>query len=157
MPRPNFDNERKQFYSISEVAKITGMNETTLRFWEKEFKEINPRRSGRGIRFYSNDDLKTIQLVQYLTKEKGLTLEGARKRLKENRGKEASAMDILQRLQNIRGELLAIRNNIELLETRDAAPARQKKAEGSAAGAGGNNPTQEKDDTSDTYPTLKLF
>lgn len=127
MPRPNFDNERKQFYSISEVAKIIGVNETALRFWEKEFKEINPRRSGRGIRFYSNDDLETIKLIHYLTKEKGLTLEGARKRLKENRKKEASAMDVLQRLQEIRSELLAIRNNIELIETKAESVSKPQK------------------------------
>lgn len=152
MPRPNFDNERKQFYSISEVAKIIGVNETALRFWEKEFKEINPRRSGRGIRFYSNDDLETIKLIHYLTKEKGLTLEGARKRLKENRKKEASAMDVLQRLQEIRSELLAIRNNIELIETK--AESKKDKAEEKEAH---KIPEDTKEDGNDTLQTLTLF
>ena len=152
MPRPNFDNERKQFYSISEVAKIIGVNETALRFWEKEFKEINPRRSGRGIRFYSNDDLETIKLIHYLTKEKGLTLEGARKRLKENRKKEASAMDVLQRLQEIRSELLAIRNNIELIETK--AESKKDKAEEKEAL---QIPEDAKEDGNDTLQTLTLF
>lgn len=152
MPRPNFDNERKQFYSISEVAKIIGVNETALRFWEKEFKEINPRRSGRGIRFYSNDDLETIKLIHYLTKEKGLTLEGARKRLKENRKKEASAMDVLRRLQEIRSELLAIRNNIELIETK--AESKKDKAEEKEAH---QIPEDTKEDGNDTLQTLTLF
>lgn len=152
MPRPNFDNERKQFYSISEVAKIIGVNETALRFWEKEFKEINPRRSGRGIRFYSNDDLETIKLIHYLTKEKGLTLEGARKRLKKNRKKEASAMDVLQRLQEIRSELLAIRNNIELIETK--AESKKDKAEEKEAR---QIPEDAKEDGNDTLQTLTLF
>ena len=152
MPRPNFDNERKQFYSISEVAKIIGVNETALRFWEKEFKEINPRRSGRGIRFYSNDDLETIKLIHYLTKEKGLTLEGTRKRLKENRKKEASAMDVLQRLQEIRSELLAIRNNIELIETK--AESKKDKAEEKEAH---QIPEDTKEDGNDTLQTLTLF
>lgn len=126
MPRPNTDNERKQFYSISEVAKIIGVNETALRFWEKEFKEINPRRSSRGVRFYSNEDLETIKLIHYLTKEKGLTLEGVRKRLRDNKAKENSTLEVLQRLKEIRSELLSIRNNIELIETKEAK-ARLKK------------------------------
>ena len=152
MPRPNFDNERKQFYSISEVAKIIGVNETALRFWEKEFKEINPRRSGRGIRFYSNDDLETIKLIHYLTKEKGLTLEGARKRLKENRKKEASAMDVLQRLQEIRSELLAIRNNFYIIETK--AESKLDKADEKEAH---QIPEDTKEDGNDTLQTLTLF
>lgn len=155
MPQINSDKERKQFYSISEVARIVGVNETALRFWEKEFKEISPRRSGRGIRFYSNDDLDTIKLIHYLVKDKGLTLEGARKRLKENRGKEASAMDVLQRLQDIRRELLAIRNNIELIEAREEVPAKAGKGRNPGKEAILPSDTKKEDDAS--HPTLTLF
>lgn len=135
---------------------MIGVNETALRFWEKEFKEINPRRSGRGIRFYSNDDLETIKLIYHLTKEKGLTLEGARKRLRENRSKEVSTMDVLQRLQDIRSELLSIRNNIELIETKEdkqSKPKAEKNLPDETRQTG--EPATEKED--DTLPPLTLF
>ncbi|MEG1573981.1 MAG: MerR family transcriptional regulator [Bacteroidales bacterium] len=118
MANANSDYEQKQFYSIGEVSKIVGTNETTLRFWEKEFNEINPRRSSRGVRFYSNDDLKTIKLIHHLIKEKGLTLDGTRKRLKNNRSKESNTLEILNRLQELRTDLIAIRNGVELIGTK---------------------------------------
>ena len=110
---------KKQFYSISEVAEIVGTNESTLRFWEREFKEIKPRRASRGIRLYSNSDLQVVKLIYHLVKEKGLTLDGAKKRLKENSAKENSVMDVINRLKEVRAELMAIRNYIDFLETEE--------------------------------------
>lgn len=110
---------KKQFYSISEVAEIVGTNESTLRFWEREFKEIKPRRASRGIRLYSNSDLQVVKLIYHLIKEKGLTLDGAKKRLKENSAKENSVMDVINRLKEVRAELMAIRNYIDFLETEE--------------------------------------
>ena len=110
---------KKQFYSISEVAEIVGTNESTLRFWEREFKEIKPRRASRGIRLYSNADLQVVKLIYHLVKEKGLTLDGAKKRLKENSAKENSIMDVISRLKDVRAELMAIRNYIDFLETEE--------------------------------------
>ncbi|MBR5323518.1 MAG: MerR family transcriptional regulator [Muribaculaceae bacterium] len=117
---------KKQFYSISEVAEIVGTNESTLRFWEREFKEIKPRRASRGIRLYSNADLQIVKLIYHLVKEKGLTLDGAKKRLKENSAKENSIMEVMNRLKEVRAELLAIRNYIDFLETEERERALQK-------------------------------
>ena len=117
---------KKQFYSISEVAEIVGTNESTLRFWEREFKEIKPRRASRGIRLYSNADLQIVKLIYHLVKEKGLTLDGAKKRLKENSAKENSIMEVMNRLKEVRAELLAIRNYIDFLETEERERASQK-------------------------------
>ena len=117
---------KKQFYSISEVAEIVGTNESTLRFWEREFKEIKPRRASRGIRLYSNADLQVVKLIYHLVKEKGLTLDGAKKRLKENSAKENSVMDVINRLKEVRAELMAIRNYIDFLETEERERATQK-------------------------------
>ena len=117
---------KKQFYTISEVAEIVGTNESTLRFWEREFKEIKPRRASRGIRLYSNADLQIVKLIYHLVKEKGLTLDGAKKRLKENSAKENSIMEVMNRLKEVRAELLAIRNYIDFLETEERERASQK-------------------------------
>ena len=119
---------KKQFYTISEVAEIVGTNESTLRFWEREFKEIKPRRASRGIRLYSNADLEIVKLIFHLVKEKGLTLDGAKKRLKENAAKESSIMEVVSRLKEVRAELLAIRNYIDFLETEERELTSQKEA-----------------------------
>lgn len=119
---------KKQFYSISEVAEIVGTNESTLRFWEREFKEIKPRRASRGVRLYSNADLQIVKLIYHLVKEKGLTLDGAKKRLKENSVKENSTMEVVNRLKEVRAELMAIRNYIDFLETEERERASQKEA-----------------------------
>lgn len=126
--------QKKQFYSISEVAEIVGTNETTLRFWEREFKEINPRRASRGVRLYSNTDLEAVKLIYHLVKEKGMTLEGAKKRLKGNTSKESNIMNVVNRLKSVRAELMAIRNYIQILEIEESnqlskRPGRRKESE----------------------------
>ena len=118
---------KKQFYSISEVAEIVGTNESTLRFWEREFKDIKPRRASRGVRLYSNADLQIVKLIFHLVKEKGLTLDGAKKRLKENSTKESNTMSVINTLKGIRAELLAIRNYMDFLETEEKERTTQTK------------------------------
>lgn len=59
----NTNKELKLFYSISEVAKMFNVSETLLRFWEKEFPNIKPRKAGRGIRQYSKDDIEEVRSV----------------------------------------------------------------------------------------------
>lgn len=117
---------KKQFYSIGEAAEIVGTNESTLRFWEREFKEIKPRRASRGVRLYSNGDLEIVKLIHYLVKEKGLTLDGAKKRLKENTSKESNTMQVINKLKDIRAELMSIRNYIEILEIEEKEKLSQK-------------------------------
>ncbi len=118
---------KKQFYSISEVAEIVGTNESTLRFWEREFKEIKPRRASRGVRLYSNSDLEVVKLIYHLVKEKGLTLDGAKKRLKDNPAKENTTIEVVNRLKDVRAELMAIRNYIEFLEAEENEKSMRKK------------------------------
>ena len=67
----------KKFYKISDVAEILGVPASTLRFWEKQFTIIKPRRNAKNIRFYTPQDIETIRKVYYLVKEKGLKLEQA--------------------------------------------------------------------------------
>lgn len=106
----------KLYYSISEVASIIGVNETTLRFWEKEFPNIKPQKAGRGIRQYSQDDINEIRKVHHLLKEKGMKLEGARQTLKQTGGGQDVRLDVLKRLKFIRDELQEISKNLSGLE-----------------------------------------
>ena len=72
----------KKYYSISEVATHFKVNTSLLRFWEKEFKEINPMIKSSGIRKYTKENIESIRLIYTLLKKDGLTIQGAKKKLK---------------------------------------------------------------------------
>ena len=82
---PKQQKVEKFYFSIGEVAQLFGLNESTLRFWEKEFDEISPRKTKKGTRYYRQEDIEQIRLIYHLVKERGMTLSGARRKLKENR------------------------------------------------------------------------
>jgi DNA-binding transcriptional MerR regulator len=81
----NKDKELKLYYSIGEVAQQFGVAETLLRFWEKEFPQIAPKKSGRNIRQYTKDDIEQIRLVYNLVKVRGLKISAARELLRKNK------------------------------------------------------------------------
>lgn len=113
------DTEKKQkriYYTIGDVAEYFGVNESTLRYWEDEFDIITPRRSSRGVRFYNQEDIDNIRLVYYLLKEKGLTLAGAKKQLKENRSGVILSNEIISRLKSVREELCGIRDELAKID-----------------------------------------
>lgn len=68
------NKELKLYYSIGEVAKMFNVSETLLRFWEKQFPQISPRKSGRNIRQYSKEDIEEVRLVYNLVKVRGMKL-----------------------------------------------------------------------------------
>ena len=82
---------QKQYFSISEVAKMFGVNASLLGFWEKEFKQIQPRTNARGKRSYRAKDIEVIRSIYVLVKEQGFTLEGAKKALTARKGASAEA------------------------------------------------------------------
>ena len=77
------NKDLKLYFSISEVAQMFDVNESTLRFWEKEFDIINPRKTSKGARFYKQEDIDAVRLIYHLVKERGMTLAGARQKLKD--------------------------------------------------------------------------
>jgi Predicted transcriptional regulators len=102
------DKNDKLYYSISEVAAMFNLNESSLRFWEKEFDIIDPRKTDRGTRYYDKKDIDNISLIYHLLKEKGMTLAGAKKKLKENKEGTAKTHEIVKRLKEIRQEIIDI-------------------------------------------------
>lgn len=98
----------KLFYSISEVATMFDVNQSNLRFWEKEFKQLKPRRNDKGTRFYTADDIQVIKQIIYLVNEQKLTLDGARRRLTQRKDVVAKQQEVVERLKSIRKELLGI-------------------------------------------------
>ena len=105
----NKDKNLKLYFSISEVAQMFDVNESTLRFWEKEFDQIRPRKTGKGTRSYRQEDIDAIRLVYHLVKERGMTLAGARQKLIRHE-------EIVNRLKQIKEELLAMKEAFEALE-----------------------------------------
>ena len=106
----------KKYYSIKEVSEMLGIPDSTLRYWEKEFKEIAPKKNAKGIRHYTMDDIEQIKKVKFLVKDNSLTINGAKSRMKDNPQKTSDTHDIVERLKKVREELVAI------LEELDATP-----------------------------------
>jgi len=108
--------QEKILYSIQEVAKMFNVNASLLRYWEKEFDFIRPYKSEKGTRQYREEDIEAIRLVYHLVKEKGLTLAGAKQKLKDNKESVVNTEDIVNRLKFIRTELLSLNEEIEEIE-----------------------------------------
>lgn len=109
----DFDKTSKLYFSIKEVASHFDVNESLLRFWEKEFEEIKPRKTEGGTRQYTRDDINTINLIHSLVKERGLTLEGARQILKTNKDEETRRIELIKRLEKIKKELNELKKGFE--------------------------------------------
>ena len=82
------DVEEKRYYTIGEVSRMTGLEQYVLRFWEKEFTELKPRKNRGGNRLYTSKDIELINRINYLRKTEGLTIAGVRGRLTLRRGSE---------------------------------------------------------------------
>lgn len=98
----------KLFYSISEVAEMLGVNQSNLRFWEKEFKQLKPKRNPKGTRFYSPEDIQIIKQIIYLVSEQKLTLDGAKRKLSQKKDSVAKQQEVVERLKVVRDELIGI-------------------------------------------------
>ena len=103
----------KLYYSIGEVAKQFNINESNLRFWEKEFDIISPRKNAKGTRFYTKKDIDNISLIYHLLKEKGMTIPGARRKLKENKSLVIKNFEIIEKLKGIKLEIQGIMKEME--------------------------------------------
>ena len=100
----------KLYYSIGEVSEILNVNPSLLRFWEKEFDVIKPSKNKKGNRIYKANDLKNLKLIHYLVKERGFTLEGAKKKLKENPKELEEKTDLIDTLNGVKSLLLDLKN-----------------------------------------------
>lgn len=109
-----FDDKRL-FYSIQEVADHFAVNVSLLRFWEKEFDNINPKKTAGGTRQYTREDIQQVEIVYHLVKEKGMTLEGTRQTLKSKKDDELKRVEMLSRLTEIKKELLSLETEFDRL------------------------------------------
>lgn len=105
----------KLYYSIREVAAEIGVAESTLRFWEKEIPSLHPKKTAGGARQYTKEDIELIRLIHHLVKEQGLTVKAARTRLKTSKRQVVDHQDIVQRLKDVRAELMEIKKKLDEL------------------------------------------
>ena len=101
------------FYSIGEVADMIGENQSLVRYWEKQFESLKPHKNKKGTRLFTKEDIETIKLIHHLVKERGMTIKGAQQKLKDNREETINNFEIVKRLQDIRQQLIEIRDEIQ--------------------------------------------
>lgn len=102
----------KRYYSIGEVAEAFDVNTSLIRFWEKEFDVLKPKKNAKGNRKFTQEDIKNLEFIYHLVKERGFTLEGAKTHLKENKQKTLSRFEIIRKLETVKAELLKIKNQL---------------------------------------------
>ena len=109
----NEDKDLKLYYSIGEVAQQFGLSETALRYWEKEIPQLKPKKAGRNIRQYTKEDIELVRLIHHLLKERGMTLEGVRKRLNKNKEAVTKEVEVVERLRTVRNRLAGMRDALD--------------------------------------------
>jgi len=102
----------KVIFTVGEVAKMLGVGTPTIRHWENEFDALKPQRNSKGNRLFSKEDLELVKLINHLVKKRGLTIKGAKQKLKDNRNETIDNYEIVDRLQAIKSELLAISDSM---------------------------------------------
>ena len=106
------DLPEKLYYGIGEVAKAFDVNTSLIRFWEKEFDVLKPKKNAKGNRKFTPEDIKNLELIFHLVKERGFTLEGAKIHLKENKQDTLHNFEIIRKLETVKAELLKIKDQL---------------------------------------------
>lgn len=124
----------KKYYSIKEVADLIGEPQSTLRFWEKEIPFLNPGKSAGGTRRYVQKDIDLLKQIKFLIEDQHLTLAGVNERLTNHREIDERRMKVIEKLKEVRKELMAIRLELNdheafaeevIIETQHAASTEQ--------------------------------
>ncbi len=111
MPVP--EQLTKLYYTIGEVAAMFDVNTSLIRFWEKEFNIIQPKKNRKGNRMFTPKDINNLQVIYHLLKERGYTIEGAKKKLKDNKEETLKESELVRKLQYVRAELEKIKTQLE--------------------------------------------
>jgi len=102
----------KLFYTIGEVAEMFNVNASLIRYWEKEFPVIKPKKNKKGNRFFTKSDIENFHIIYHLVKERGMTLKGAKQKLRENKDDTINNFEVIKVLKEIRQKLLEIKEEL---------------------------------------------
>ena len=108
----HIDLPEKRYYGIGEVAKAFKVNASLIRFWEKEFDVLKPKKNAKGNRKFTPEDIKNLQFIYHLVKERGFTLEGAKTHLKEEKKQALNNFEIISKLEGIKNQLIKIKTQL---------------------------------------------
>jgi DNA-binding transcriptional MerR regulator len=108
----NTNPDLKLYYSISEVATLFGVAESLLRFWEKQFPNIHPKKSSNNVRQYTKEDIEEIRVVYNLLKVRGMKINAAKEILSKNKKGASDTSNIINELKYLREELVALRKEL---------------------------------------------
>lgn len=111
IPKMKINLPDKLYYSIGEVAKAFDVNTSLIRYWEQEFPIIKPKKNKKGNRYFTPEDIKNLQIIYHLVKEKGYTLDGAKIALTTN-SKISETITLIDRLEFVKAELLKLKDSL---------------------------------------------
>ena len=109
----NLQELTKLYYSIGEVSELFGVAPSLIRYWETEFKSLSPAKNSRGDRKYTAKDIDNIKKIYYLLKEKGFTIDGAKKELDIQKQASKNQTDLLKNLKEIKKKIQEYRNSLD--------------------------------------------
>ncbi|HLW49539.1 MAG TPA: MerR family transcriptional regulator [Sphingobacteriaceae bacterium] len=102
----------KRYYSMGEVTAMFGVNASQIRFYEKEFDVLQPKKNKKGNRMFRPEDIESLKIIFNLVKEKGFTLQGAKDYLKENQKEARENQRVISSLEKLKGFLLEVRDSL---------------------------------------------
>ena len=105
--------DTKLYYSISEISEQFDVSKSSIRFWESEFSILNPRKNSKGERRFTKKDIEDFKIIYHLVKEKGFTLEGAKKEIDQNKERIKQKFKILENLKIIKAHFEAEKANLD--------------------------------------------
>jgi DNA-binding transcriptional MerR regulator len=106
------DKSTKLYYTIGEVSKRFDVNASLIRFWEKEFDILQPKKNKKGNRLFTQKDVDNLHIIYHLVKERGYKLDGAKKKLKENKEDALNEMEMIASLKKVRSFLVALKDEL---------------------------------------------
>lgn len=105
-------SDSKLYYSIGEVAAMFNVNASLIRFWEKEFDIIKPKKNNKGNRLFTIQDIDNLKIIYHLVKERGFTLDGAKNKLKNSRKETIENVELNTSLEKIKKFLLELKEEL---------------------------------------------
>ncbi|MEM9050573.1 MAG: MerR family transcriptional regulator [Bacteroidota bacterium] len=102
----------KLYYSMGEVSKMFDVNASLIRFWEKEFDIIKPKKNKKGNRLFTKQDVEHLRIIYHLVKERGYTLQGAKDKLKDNKNDVAENVEMVKRLESVKAFLIELKKSL---------------------------------------------
>ena len=102
----------KRYYTIGEVSEMFTVSKSLIRFWESEFDILKPYKNSKGDRRFTKQNIEQLGLIYNLVKERGFTLKGAKKEIRNNKSTAVKQQKVVSKLKNLRSELIKLRDEI---------------------------------------------